>query len=335
MRKRAAVPLIIFTAILAGCAAPAVSVPQPAPLSLPTAIATTASAGVTPTPLPRPGATPELPTPAPPADCELNGKVCFHDWDFPFQLPIGADGNTRIDPTYRFGGTQNGNRVPHHGVEFNNASGTPVLAVADGEVVFAGWDDGTQVSPWADYYGNVVVLRHAVSGEPQPVFSVYAHLSAMQVTGGQRVTAGEQVGLVGATGGAQGSHLHFEIRYGDWGYGDSLNPALFLAPPAESGILAVKITDPNGNAATPQNVRVQWYKDRAQPAIAAYAVEPYSRNEPRPVRPHPRLGETFVLDDLAAEGVYRLTFAVDGTLHVLEDIRVQPGRLTLVTITTR
>jgi len=333
---RAFVPLIIFTVILAGCAAPAVSVPEPTSLSLLAATATAVPAEATPTALPLPSAT-ALATPSanPSADCELDGKVCFYDWGFPFQRPIGADGNTQIDPTYRFGSTQNGNRVPHHGVEFNNASGTPVLAVAEGEVVFAGWDDGTQVSPWDDYYGNVIIIRHEVNGEPEPVFSVYAHLSAMQVTGGQLVAAGEQIGLVGATGGAQGSHLHFETRYGDWGYGDSLNPVLWLAPLHGRGALAVNVTDPDGNAVSPRNVRVQWYKDRAVAANAAYSVEAYDYREDWPVQPHPRLGESLVLDELVATGVYRLTFYVDGKLYVFEDIRVQPGKLTLVTITTQ
>lgn len=340
MRMRAAFALLTLSAALAGCAAPAALPADSTPRGLPAVTATAVPAPATPTPPPAleaastaVSASPSpAPTPAP--DCTPEGKICFYDWDFPLQRPIGESGNVQIDPTYRFGGTQNGNRVPHHGVEFTNPSGTPVLAVGEGDVVFAGWDDGTQISPWRDYYGNVVVIRHAIGGEPQPVFSVYAHLSVMQVEAGQRVAAGQQVGLVGASGGAQGSHLHFEVRYGGWGYGDSLNPALWLAPLAGHGALAVRITDSGGNAVSPVNVRIQWYKDRAKEANAAYAVEPYNQNEPWPVRPHPRLGETFVLTDLPTEGVYRLSFSAGGNLYVLEDIIVYPARLTVVTLTT-
>lgn len=339
MRIRAVFALLMLAAALAGCAAPTTRPPEPAPRGLP-AVTPSPVIPVEPSPLPSVAVlmaiTPSpSPVPTPDVVCSPDGVQCVYAWEFPFSRPIPEQGNQCMDPTYRFGSTQNGNRVPHHGVEFTNPSGTPVLAVADGDVAFAGWDDGTQVSPWRDYYGNVIVIRHIVNGESQPVFSVYAHLSVMQVTAGQRVSAGEQIGLVGASGGAQGSHLHFEIRYGGWGYGNSLNPVLWLAPLEGHGALAVRITDSNGNAVNPSNVRVQWYKDRSKEANTAYALEPYVQTEPWPVQPHLRLGEIFALDDLPAEGVYRLSFSAGGNLVVLEDVVVQPGRLTMLTLTTR
>src|SRR5665648_1125645 len=56
------------------------------------------------------------------------------------QIPIPVGFTQEIDKTYRYGTTQDGVRIPHDGVEFYNASGTPVIAAADGIVFFAGSD---------------------------------------------------------------------------------------------------------------------------------------------------------------------------------------------------
>ncbi len=86
----------------------------------------------------------------------------------------------------------------HKGVDYSAPSGTPVRAVGDGVVEFAGWQNG---------YGNVVEIRH--SNERA---TVYAHLSRIDVRRGQRVDQGAHVGAVGATGWATGPHLHFEFK---------------------------------------------------------------------------------------------------------------------------
>ena len=86
----------------------------------------------------------------------------------------------------------------HLGVDYGAPSGTPVRAVGDATVEFAGWQNG---------YGNVVVLRHAGERETR-----YAHLSRIDVRKGQRVDQGSKLGAVGATGWATGPHLHFEFR---------------------------------------------------------------------------------------------------------------------------
>ena len=86
----------------------------------------------------------------------------------------------------------------HLGVDFAAATGTPVRSVGDGEVSFAGWQNG---------FGNVVFVRHRNDHE-----TVYAHLSKIMVKKGQRISQSEYVGLVGATGWATGPHLHFEFR---------------------------------------------------------------------------------------------------------------------------
>ena len=86
----------------------------------------------------------------------------------------------------------------HSGLDFRVPSGTPVTAAGSGLVVFA----GQQTGGW----GKFVVVKHS-SG----VRTLYAHLSRIDVKLGQRVSSGAMVGLVGATGGASGPHLHFEV----------------------------------------------------------------------------------------------------------------------------
>jgi murein DD-endopeptidase MepM/ murein hydrolase activator NlpD len=86
----------------------------------------------------------------------------------------------------------------HNGVDYAAPKGTPVRAVGDGIVDFAGWQNG---------YGNVVEVKHA-NGKA----TLYAHLSRLDVRKGQRVEQGQHIGAVGATGWATGPHLHFEFR---------------------------------------------------------------------------------------------------------------------------
>lgn len=86
----------------------------------------------------------------------------------------------------------------HEGTDYAADYGTPVLAAGDGVVTQAGRSGG---------YGNLVELRHA-----HGVTTRYGHLSAITVRIGNRVSQGQVVGRVGATGLATGSHLHYEFR---------------------------------------------------------------------------------------------------------------------------
>jgi murein DD-endopeptidase MepM/ murein hydrolase activator NlpD len=116
----------------------------------------------------------------------------------------------------RFGGEQVRRekhlpRSPHSGADFPSAEGTRVAAPSDGQVVLA-----------EDLYftGRTVVLDHGLG-----VFSLLAHLSALSVDEGQHVSAGSQIGLVGATGRVTGPHLHWAVRVG----GARVDPLSVLA----------------------------------------------------------------------------------------------------------
>jgi len=86
----------------------------------------------------------------------------------------------------------------HAGVDLAAPEGAPALGARSGRVVFAGWNDG---------YGQLVTLAHH-----HGVVTMYAHLSEIDVSVGERVGAGEQLGLVGHTGDATGPHVHLEVR---------------------------------------------------------------------------------------------------------------------------
>jgi murein DD-endopeptidase MepM/ murein hydrolase activator NlpD len=86
----------------------------------------------------------------------------------------------------------------HNGIDIAADSGTPVVSVAAGTVIFAGSRGG---------YGLAVDIDHG-----NGMTTRYAHLSRIAVSSGQKVKGGELIGKVGATGNATGPHLHFEVR---------------------------------------------------------------------------------------------------------------------------
>ena len=86
----------------------------------------------------------------------------------------------------------------HLGTDYGGAIGTPVRSVGEGVVEFAGVQNG---------FGKVVIVRHNGTDE-----TLYAHLSRIDVRGGQKVAQGQRLGGLGQTGWATGPHLHFEFR---------------------------------------------------------------------------------------------------------------------------
>jgi len=98
-----------------------------------------------------------------------------------------------------------GERAFHSGTDLAADGGTPILAMADGVVSFAGHLGG---------YGNLIVIEHTIDGER--IASAYAHMwdDGVLVSVGDRVVAGQHIGNVGSNGKSTGAHLHFEIRPG-------------------------------------------------------------------------------------------------------------------------
>ncbi|MGB5864338.1 MAG: M23 family metallopeptidase [Sulfitobacter sp.] len=103
-----------------------------------------------------------------------------------------------------------GGRRMHQGVDFAAGMGTPLYATADGVVTHAGWGSG---------YGRLVKIQHEFGIETR-----YAHMSKMRVKVGQRVSRGDRIGDMGASGRVTGVHLHYEVRVG----GKAVNPMIYI-----------------------------------------------------------------------------------------------------------
>jgi murein DD-endopeptidase MepM/ murein hydrolase activator NlpD len=100
----------------------------------------------------------------------------------------------------------------HAGVDLAAPSGTPIRAVGAGTVVAAGPADG---------YGIAALIDHG-----NGYLTHYGHMSALSVVAGQRVRAGEEIGLEGSTGHSTGPHLHFEVHQGS--YQNPIEPTAWL-----------------------------------------------------------------------------------------------------------
>ena len=86
----------------------------------------------------------------------------------------------------------------HNGVDLAAASGSPILAAYDGEVIAADYSASM---------GNYIMIDHG-----DDVYTIYMHASSLLVSKGARVSAGQKIALVGSTGRSTGPHLHFSVR---------------------------------------------------------------------------------------------------------------------------
>lgn len=143
---------------------------------------------------------------APGASSAAGGKPEF-SWPTPGFQEITSPWGPRSHPIL-------GTPKIHNGIDIAAPTGAPVEAALSGEVI---------MSAAFTAYGNVLVVDHGGGWA-----TVYAHLSSVGVSEGERVEAGQVIGAVGATGRVTGPHLHFEIYQG----GQSVDPMnrTYLAP---------------------------------------------------------------------------------------------------------
>jgi murein DD-endopeptidase MepM/ murein hydrolase activator NlpD len=103
-----------------------------------------------------------------------------------------------------------GHAAYHTGLDISTPTGTPVRAVAEGMVTFAGIRSG---------YGDVIEIDHG-----NGYMTRYAHNSTLVVRPGQRVHVGDVIAKAGSTGRSTGSHVHFEV----WYKGNVVNPLAYV-----------------------------------------------------------------------------------------------------------
>lgn len=99
----------------------------------------------------------------------------------------------------------------HKGMDIAGNIGDDVMAAIDGEVTYAGYNDGG--------YGNLIMIKHE-----DEMMTYYAHLDDIYVSVGDKVLKGDTIGAVGNTGFSTGPHLHFELRVN----GEPVDPSEYL-----------------------------------------------------------------------------------------------------------
>ncbi len=122
-------------------------------------------------------------------------------WDAAgFELPLSS---ALASPFGSFRALNDGIQTRHSGWDQQAATGTPVRAMAAGRVAFAGQ---------LEIRGNYVLIDHGLG-----LYTGYAHFSALQVQAGQKLAAGQVIGISGNTGRSSAPHLHWEVRWqGRW-----------------------------------------------------------------------------------------------------------------------
>lgn len=256
-------------------------------------------------------------------------EVCTLSGSFLLARPIAPSGRNTIDPSYRYGDYRQITRDTHRGVDFLNSTGTAVLAAADGEVLVAGDDLNTPFGPRLDFYGNLVILEHNLAGFSEPIFTLYAHLSEVLVEVGDSVEMGQEIGLVGMTGGVPGSTLHFEVRLGENTYQAGRNPELWLQPLSGdndqgTGALAGRVLDGDGEFQEVPNIVLEQLAGPGLPALDQFYLRTYEKSDLRGLSPWE---ESFAISELTP-GEYQITFMLNGIQQRV--VEVLPGMLTLV-----
>lgn len=316
----------VIAAVVAGYSPPSsaavvmpVDVPPSNQVTRPTPTATLtppATATLRPTAVPT-----AIPTLVPSPTAEPTIAVYEPEDHYWFERPIASDGINFVSRFYTYGATYRGRYQVHHGVEFENPTGTPIMAVGPGEVVYAGPDDEQAFGKFPNFYGRLVIIKHDRDFHGQPVFTLYGHVSTEKAEIGQRVETGQVIAEVGSSGIALGPHLHMEVRVGENDYAATRDPELWIKPFNGYGTIAGRLTDTEGvyvpgvivNLFNAQNT---WIRD----------AETYGAG----VNPDEGWQENFVFGDVPA-GQYTVYYETEGAAYT-EPVQVSPGKTVLVTL---
>ncbi len=175
---------------------------------------------------------------------------------------------------------------PHLGTDFRAKRGTPLLAVNDGTVTYAGYMSG---------YGKVVKIRHAGGYE-----SLYAHQSRTRAKSGQRVTKGQIIGYSGNSGRSTGPHLHFGLtKHGRW-----LNPMTVLSKRSGPTSILKKFTKY-------EEVKTTKYKE--------VVIKDAKKNKNKLLLSVKNKEESVVWDNSLPSGMKVLEQAIDNTEQEVKD----------------
>ncbi len=232
----------------------------------------------------------------PPLSRDLMGYD--HYW---FYRPIDSNANNQPISYYSYGSdgadANNPLRV-HHGIDMPNPIGVPVRAAGSGKILWAadGRQQDTPIFQNSPSYGNVIIIQHDFSYRGQPLYTLYAHLSASFVQQGQSVQAGEVIGQVGNTGNVTGPHVHFEVRMGDKNnYASTYNPLLWMVPYVGQGVIAGRVTDRSGQPVMDADITI---RSRASGQVIRTGTSYIFLDTGFDVNSDPNWDENFVIPDV-------------------------------------
>jgi murein DD-endopeptidase MepM/ murein hydrolase activator NlpD len=243
---------------------------------------------------------------------------------FYFSRPIAANDINWPLADYRYGGVFFSD-VVHTGVDIPAHPGTPVLAAGQGKVTWAGYGLYHGIVNPDDPYGLAVLIRHDFGYQGERLYTMYGHLSRVDVQKGQHVETGEQIGLSGQTGMVTGPHLHFEVRLGQDAQFTTRNPELWLVPPQGWGILAGRVMNNHRSPIYGQIVDVV-----SQESGQVWKARTYSQGN---VRSDEYYYENVVISDLPA-GRYDIYIRYLDKNHSME-IEIGPGQVSYFTFQGR
>ncbi len=236
-----------------------------------------------------------------------------------FYYPYGSDGPIGESPW----------RV-HHGIDMPNPIGETVRAAGPGKVIWAADTLVENIENVASFqnspaYGNVVMIEHDFGYKGEPIYTLYAHLSAVLVRQGQFIDRGDVIGLVGNTGRVSGSHVHFEVRMGGDRYANTYNPVLWMVPYVGHGVIAGIVADEDGKILQDQDITLRrWSTGLIEDTTTSYIFQ----NTPSDINSDPAWNENFVFADVPV-GRYELITLIDSE-RISKIIDVQEGTTTFV-----
>ncbi|PJF25134.1 MAG: hypothetical protein CUN53_14325, partial [Phototrophicales bacterium] len=257
-----------------------------------------------------------------------------HFW---FIRPVDSSANNAGLFYYPYGsdGPENLWRI-HAGIDMPNPIGETVRAAGAGIVVWAA--DGLRTAGGAFQdtysYGNVVVIQHDFGWRGRPLYTLYAHLSAVLVVPQQTVSAGDAIGLVGNTGRVTGPHVHFEVRMGDQntlssgtvpGYGNTFNPVLWMVPYVGRGVIAGRLTNAANEPIMDADITV---REVARGLVIDTTTTYIFRGTAVDVNSDPVWNENFVVADVPV-GRYDVIANINGE-RVIQRVNVLEGTTTFV-----
>ncbi len=214
--------------------------------------------------------------------------------------------------------------VIHTGVDIPAPRNTPILAAGPGVVMWAGWDlFNRQLAPSEDPYGIAVAVKHDFGYDDRRLYTVYAHMDRVDVVPGQRVEAGDQLGIIGTTGFTTGPHVHFEVRIETGEFYASRNPELWLSPPQGWGILVGRLMNTNGSLLKGHSLYVRNLQTNKINTITSYTSGVVVTSDDY-------YQENLVLSDLPA-GEYELSIEYEEETWFSTQITINPGAVSYFT----